>query len=76
MEYLAARVSVGVDCTHVSKRKGDSCVEECEVAQTVGQGVVVVDGDCEYAVVGLECYACAGVCAFSDNLQLAGGLAA
>ncbi len=56
--------------------EGNARIEEREVAQAVGEGVVVVDGGCEYTAVGFECDRCACVVALAGYHKLGGGLAA
>ncbi len=76
VEHFAAVLAFGVGDASVGEREGDSGVEEGQVAQTVGQCGVVVDGDGEYRCVGQECDGGAGVGALALYAQLRGGLAA
>jgi hypothetical protein len=70
------RVAFGIDIPHIGECQRYAGVKESEVAQAVGQGLVVVDGDCEYAGIGFECDSCPGMGAFAYYVQSSGGLSA
>ena len=55
IEHFAAGVAFAVGCAAVGEGQRYPCVEECEVAQTVGEGLVVIDGDGEDCRIRLEC---------------------
>ncbi len=76
VESLAAGHSLLVHLAHVGEGQGDAGVEKCQIAQAVGQGLVVVYGDGEYRRVGLEGDGGAGGVALALDAERRGGLAA
>ena len=73
-EYLAFGVALFVEQTHVGERQRDAGVEERQVAQTVGEGLVIIDGLREDGGVRMEDNGRSRVVGFSDSGQLAGRL--
>ncbi len=75
VKHLAAGIPLAVELTAVSDGEGNSGVEEGKVAQTLCQGVVVVDGDGEYRRVGEEGDGGTVFVGLPYHCKLAGGLA-
>ena len=76
IEHFTHGIAVLVERTLVGQCQRDAGIEECQIAQTVGQSGVVVNGDGENGVVGMECDGGSGGIGLAHYTQIARGLAA
>ena len=75
VEHILVRIALFVKVAKIGEGQRNAGIEERQVAETIGECVVVVDRLAENGGIRMEDDCGAGVVGFADHFQLAGRLA-